>query len=178
MINHYEFIDGKPGTGLKERVLGPTVQLYNKLSADETNNFRAKINELVDAINATHVPLFPVFALKFKGEDNLDLTTLEVGDIVHGFYSAGVIWDNATYNGGDPTDKANYTRIVETFEPELFTSTGSSNIFTLTQSDMKVNNLFIDRGMRYKFTEWEQTGDEIKILGATIAAGKKIYVTP
>lgn len=177
MIDHYEFIDGKPGSGLKERVLGPTVFLYNKLSADETNNIRAKLNELADAINVTGVPLFPIFALKFKGEGNLDINTLEVGDIVHGFYSAGVIWDNATYNGGDPADKANYTRIVDSFEPELFTSTGSSNIFTLAQSGMKVKNLFIDRGPRYKFTEWDQSGDEIEILGATLAAGRKIYVT-
>lgn len=176
-MNYYEFIDAKPD-GTKERQLGATIELYNKLSADETNNIRAKLNELVDAINAVGVPLFPVFALKFKGEGNLAPTTLEAGDIVHGFYSSGVIWDNAIYNGGDPTDKANYTRILDPYEPELFTSTGSSNIFTLTQSGMKVNNLFIDRGMRYKVTEWDQDGDEIEILGATLVAGRKIYVTP
>ena len=178
MIDHYEFIDGKPVTGLKERLLGPTIFLYNKLSADETNNIRAKLNELVDAINAVGVPLFPAFALKFKGEGNLDVTTLEVGDIVHGFYASGIIWDNAIYNGGDPTDKANYTRVLDTFEPEIFTSTGASNIFTTTQPGLQVKSLYLDRGLRYKFTEWDQAGDEIEILGALLVAGRKIYVTP
>lgn len=64
------------------------------------------------------------------------------------------------------------------FEPELFTATGASNLFNLTQSGMKVQNLFLDRGMRYKYTEWDQSDDEIEILGATLAAGRKIYVTP
>lgn len=178
-IEHYEFIDSKPGSGgLKERLLGATIELYNKLSADETNNIRAKLNELVDAVNTYTVPLFPDFSLKFKGEGNTDVTTLEAGDIVHGFYASGIIWDNAIYNGGDPTNKANYTRIVDTFEPELFTSTGASNIFTLSQPGMVVHNLYLDRGMRYKVTEWDQSGDEIEILGATLAAGRKIYVTP
>src|SRR6478735_370479 len=131
-MDHYEFIDAN-GAGEKERFLGGTIALFNKLSADETNNIRAKLNELVDAINAVGVPLFPLFALKFKGEGNLNPTTLEVGDIVHGFYASGIIWDNAIYNGGDPLDKASYTRIVDSFEPELFTSTGSSNLFNLTQ---------------------------------------------
>jgi hypothetical protein len=177
MIEHYEFIDKKPD-GTKERQLGATTQLYNKLSAEETNNIRAKLNEIIDRVNISDVPLFPLFALKFKGSGNLDLSTLEVGDIVHGFYSAGVIWDNATYDGGDPLDKANYTLIVTTYEPELFTSTGSSNIFTLAQSGMKAQHLFIDRGMRYKELEWDQSGQDIEVLGATLAAGKKIYIVP
>ena len=176
-MEHYEFIDANDD-GLKERLLGATIQLYNKLSADETNDIRAKLNELVDAVNAVGVPLFPLFALKFKGEENIQPTTLEVGDIVHGFYASGIIWDNATYNGGDPLDKANYTRIVDSFEPELFVSTGASNIFTVAQAGLKVQNLFLDRGMKYKVTEWDQVGDEIEILGATLVAGRKIYVTP
>jgi hypothetical protein len=177
MIEHYEFIDVNVD-GEKERVLSATVQLYNKLSADETNNFRGKLNEVIDAINATGVPLYPLFALKFRGEGNYDVNSFEVGDIVHGFYASGIIWDNAVYNGGDTANKANYTRIVDTFEPELFTASGGSNIFNLTQPGMKVKNLFIDRGMRYKFTEWDQSGDEIEVLGAILATGKKIYVTP
>ena len=176
-MEHYEFIDHN-GAGLKERLLGATIELYNKLSADETNNIRAKINEIIDALNVMGVPLFPNFALKFKAEGNLDPVNLETGDIVHGFYAAGIIWDSAVYNGGDPDDKANYTRIVDTFEPELFTSTGTSNTFTLAQPGLKVKNLFLDRGMRYKFTEWDQIGDDIDILGATLVAGRKIYVTP
>lgn len=178
-MQHFEFIDSKPGSGgLKERLLGATIELYNKLSAEETNNIRSKLNELVDAINSVGVPLFPLFALKFKGEGNLSPTVLETGDIVHGFYASGIIWDNAVYNGGDPLDKANYTRIVDSFEPEFFTSTGASNLFSLAQAGLKVQNLFLDRGMRYKDTEWEQSGNEIELLGATLASGRKIYVTP
>jgi len=112
MIGHYEFINSKPGSGgLKERLLGATIQLYNKLSAEETNNIRAKLNELVDQVNLLAPPLFPIFALKFKGDGNLNTEALEVGDIVHGFYGPGEIWDNAVYNGGDPEDKANYTNL-------------------------------------------------------------------
>lgn len=177
MIEPYEFID-KNGAGEKERQLGATTELYNKLSAEETNNFKDKINEIITRVNLSDVPLFPNFALKFKGEGNLDLQSLEVGDIVHGFYDALTIWDNATYDGGDPTDKANYTRIIDSFEPELIISDGLTNIYTLSQSGMKVQNLFLDRGMRYKFTEWDQEGDDIEILGTLLAAGRKIYVTP
>jgi len=178
-MDHYEFIDSKPGSGgLKERLLGPTIFLYNKLSAEETNNIRAKLNELVDAVNDLAAPLFPIFALKFKGEGNVIAGQLEAGDIVHGFYASGIIWDNAVYNGGDPLDKANYTRLGSNFEPELFTSSGSSNVFNLIQSGMIVSNLYLDRGMRYKLTEWTQAGGSITILGATLAAGRKIYVTP
>lgn len=177
MIEPYEFID-KNGAGEKERQLGATTELYNKLSAEETNNFRAKLNEIIDRVNLSDVPLFPLFALKFKGEGNLDLQSLEVGDIVHGFYDADNIWDNATYDGGDPEDKANYTRIVDTFEPELIISDGLTNDYVLSQSGLKVKALYLDRGPRYKFTEWEQEGDTITILGPLLAAGRKIYVTP
>lgn len=110
MINDFEFID-KNDAGLKERVLGPTIQLYNKLSADETNSFRAKLNEIITQVNFDSAPTFPVFALKFKGEGNTMQGALEAGDIVHGFYAAGVIWEDAIYLGGDPTDKENYERI-------------------------------------------------------------------
>lgn len=176
MIDLYAFIDGN-AEGDKERVLGATVYLYNKLSALETNNFRDKLNEVIAAVNSNGVPLFPAFILKFKGEGNLDSLVLEAGDIVHGFYEAGVIWDNATYNGGDPNDKSNYTRIVSTFEPMLFISDGLTNEFTLDPG-MKANNVFIDRGVRYFGTEWDQAGDTITILGATLTAGRKIYITP
>ena len=176
MIQDYEFIDIN-GDGEKERQTGATVQLYNKLSAEETNNFKDKLNEVIAAVNFNAIPLFPQFILKFKGPGNLDNFNLEPGDIVHGFYDADTIWDNATYDGGDPEDKENYTRILSTFEPIIFTSTGSSNVFALTPG-MKANNVFIDRGVRYFGTEWDQVGDNVEIQGATLAAGKKIYVTP
>jgi hypothetical protein len=111
MIEHFEFIDTNED-GEKERQLGATTQLYNKLSAEEANRIRSKFNELIAAANFSGIPLFPLFALKFKGEGNLFTETLEAGDIVHGFYDEFTIWDNAKYLGGDPTDKANYLQIV------------------------------------------------------------------
>jgi hypothetical protein len=177
MIEHYEFIDKKPD-GTKERQLGATTQLYNKLSAEETNNIRLKINEIIDRVNISDVPLFSQFGLKFKGAGNTNLSVIEVGDIAHRYNTASGIWDNAIFNGGNSQDEADYTLIVTTYEPELFISTGSSNIFTLAQSGMKAQHLFIDRGMRYKELEWDQSGQDIEVLGAILAAGKKIYIVP
>lgn len=54
MIEPYEFID-KNGDGDKERLTGATVQLFNKLSADETNLFRDKINEIIAHVNGLNV---------------------------------------------------------------------------------------------------------------------------
>lgn len=174
IVEYYNFIDFN-NEGYKERKLTGTTELYNKLSAEETNRFKDKLNEVIDNVNLSGVPLFPFFALKFKASGNLDIFTLEVGDIVHGFYDENTIWENARYLGGDVNDKANYQLIVIEFEPQLFTSTGTSNDFILP-AGMLAKHVFIDRGLRYKGSEWEQIGDELIILGATLAANRKIYV--
>lgn len=182
MISQFEFIDKKPD-GTKERVLGTTIYLYNKLSADEVNAIRAKLNELVDAANFSVIPLYGVFALKFKGEGNTDMLTIEVGDVAHRYSTIDGIWENAVFNGGDPQNPANYTLLSPPFEPVLFISDGLVNTFELPLG-MTAKSLFVDRGMRYKTTpdnptgEWEQTGTTITLSGAVIAAGRKIYVTP
>lgn len=181
-IEHYEFIDKKPD-GTKERVLGTTIYLYNKLSADETNAIRTKLNELVDAANFSVVPLYEVFGLKFKAEGNIDMLNIEVGDVAHRYSTIDGIWENAVFNGGDPQDPASYTIISAVAEPVLFISDGLVNTFELPLG-MRAGSLFIDRGMRYKITpdnptgEWEQDGTTITLSGAIIAAGKKIYITP
>lgn len=181
MIQPYEFIDKKPD-GTKGRVLGTTIYLYNKLSADETNNIRAKLNELVDAANFSVIPLYEVFALKFKGAGNLDMLNIEVGDIATRYSTIDGLWENAEFNGGDPQNPANYTLIVPSFEPVLFISNGLTNSFELPLG-MRAQSLHIDRGMRYKVTtdnpagEWDQSGTTIEIMGAILAAGKKIYIT-
>ena len=181
-IEHYEFIDKKPD-GTKERVLGATIYLYNKLSADETNAIRAKLNELVDAVNFSVIPLYEVFALKFKGEGNTDMLTIEVGDVATRYSVTDGLWENAIFNGGDPQDPASYTVIAASFEPVLFISDGIVNTFELP-AGMAAQSLFIDRGLRYKITdtnptgEWEQDGTTITLSGAIIAAGRKIYITP
>lgn len=181
-IEHYEFINKKPD-GTKERVLGKIIYLYNTLSADETNNIRAKLNELVDAANFSVIPLYEVFALKFKGEGNLDMLTIEVGDIATRYSTDDGIWENAEFNGGDPQDPLNYTLLPAGPKPVLFISDGLVNTFELP-AGMTAGSLFIDRGMRYMVTEdnplgeWEQEGTIITIVGAILAAGRKIYVTP
>jgi len=175
MISKYEFIDVN-SDGEKERKLTSITELYNKLSAQETNNIRTKLNEIIGVANSIGAPLYPLFALKFKGEGNLDQQSLEVGDIVHGFYSAGIIWNNAIYLGGDPLDKSNYERVSDSFEPILIVSDGVTNDFTLPAGAI-AKNLFIDRGMRYFGTEWNQSGTDLEILGTILAAGRKIYIT-
>jgi hypothetical protein len=42
------------------------------------------------------------------------LSTLEVGDTVQGRKDEFTVWTSAIYNGGDPTDRDNYTTLVET----------------------------------------------------------------
>lgn len=174
MINHYEFIDRKPD-GTKERKLGAITQLYNKLSAEETNNIRAKLNELVDAANFSSIPLYSVFGLKFKGPGNTNTLIIELGDIAHRYSASGII-ENARFNGGDPQDPENYTIIVADFEPMLFISNGISNEFELVPG-MKAQSLFLDRGLKYKVLEWGQNDTTVEILGPILIAGRKIYIT-
>lgn len=175
MIDNYEFIDKNPA-GLKERYLNGVVQLLNKLSAEEANNFRAKLNEVIARVNISDVPLFDTFSLKFKGEGNTDLLAIEVGDIAQRYNTGAGVWGNAIFNGGDPQDEANYTNIVPSYEPQYFVASGSSNIFTLPVG-MVAQNLFLDRGLRYKGLEWSQEGNEVEVLGAVLTAGRKIYIT-
>lgn len=110
MIAPFEFIDANL-SGEKERKITSTTELYNKLSAEETNLIRVKINQIAAEVNTLAVPLFPNFKLKYKADGNLAQGTLEVGDIVGGYYEENIIWDLAVYDGGDVNDKANYTKI-------------------------------------------------------------------
>lgn len=172
MITKYTFIDANPG-GNKERKTTETTELYNKLSADEVNALRDKLDEIVDAVNVLAAPIYPGYKLTYKADGNLDVNTLEIGDRVGGFNN------DAIYNGGDPTDPGNYTIIDNSpdFEPELLISDGITNDFTLP-AGFNVTSLLLDRGERYKGTEWDQTGTTLTIIGATLAAGRKIYIKP
>lgn len=55
MIDLFQFID-KNADGDKERLTGATVQLYNKLSAEETNLIRDKLNEIIAFVNGLNTP--------------------------------------------------------------------------------------------------------------------------
>lgn len=115
MINPYAF-DNANLDGDKEPVVVPAVPtLINKLSANEANGLKDKVNEIIEVgqnsfTNIAYLELRLKFKGIFAGVPNT-LTTLEVGDIVHGFVGEE-IWTNAVYNGGDPTLLASYTNIV------------------------------------------------------------------
>ena len=176
-MDHYEFIDHN-GAGLKERLLGATIMLYNKLSADETNNIRAKLNELVDAVNATGVPLYEVFALKFKGLGNTDMSSIEVGDIATRYSTVDGIWENAVYNGGgDTQDPANYTLLdLPKPEPILHTAvaTGINQTFACA---FEPGMVFKSKGPLYKDVDWTYDGADVTILG-NVNTGNTIYIIP
>lgn len=103
MIQPYIFINGNV-SGEKERKLSSTTELYNKLSAEETNNIRLKLNELVDGVNSFSVPLFPKLKLLYKASGNLNQLSFEIGDIVGGYNG------EYYYNGGDVNNIVNYTK--------------------------------------------------------------------
>lgn len=181
MIALYNF-DNANIDGDKEAVIVPNVPtLVNKLSANETNNIRDKLNEIIPFVNSSKPTAYLSLDLIAKGEQGGVGNTgagLEVGDIVIGFKEAGVFWDAAEYTGGDPTDRANYVPIVpSSFEPESFTatSTGTGQQFILTVG-FKAMHVFKSRGLLYKGSEWTQTGDVLTILINT-NLGNTIYVT-
>lgn len=74
---------------------------------------------LVDPDNYVNTPIpYTILRLKAKGinpstsEPNIEPYVLEVGDIVEGFRDEFIYWNYAKYNGGDITDRGNYTPIV------------------------------------------------------------------
>jgi len=175
-MEHFEFIDHN-SAGLKERLLGATIQLYNKLSADETNNIRTKLNELVDAVNATGVPLYEVFALKFKGSGNTDMASIEVGDIAKRYSTVDGIWENAMYNGGDPQDQASYTLLdLPKPEPVLYTAvaTGTNQTFACA---FEPGSVLKSKGELFKTTEWTYDGADVTII-VNVNTGNTIYLKP
>lgn len=88
MIALYDF-DNANVAGDKEAVIVPNVPtLVNKLSANETNGIRDKINELIPLVNGASPTAYLDLDLIAKGEQGGVANTgagLEVGDIVRGF---------------------------------------------------------------------------------------------
>ena len=177
MIVAYTF-DNANTSGNKEAVIVPAVPtLTNKLIASEINNLKDKVNEIIEVANLTISPiLFLELRLKFKGPNNT-LATLQVGDVVHGFKEAGVVWSEAFYLGGSITDRANYAPISPfTFEPVLITATtaGANQTFSLTPG-FTVASVLKSRGPLFKGTEWSQTGDILTII-VNLAIGNTLYI--
>jgi hypothetical protein len=104
------------------------------------------------------------------------LTTLQIGDIVHGFADATTVWSRARYNGGDPEDRANYTPNFGAVQPLLFTAvaTGPNQTFTVP---FEAGSVLKSKGELYKGTEWSQVDDQLTII-ISINTGNTIYVKP
>ena len=158
MIDLYAF-DNANADGNKEAVVVPNVPtLVNKLSANETNRIKDKINEVVAVVNlnvpTSNVVDFLELRLKLKGSQSGIANQgdfLEVGDVVHGFSQAGVIWTDAVYNGGDPTVRANYTSNIYVRHSEL---SNPDRIITLG-TETKVDNTYT-----YQDYVWSLNGEQ------------------
>jgi len=116
-ILDYNFIDGN-NLGLKEPKTTNITQLYNKLSALETNNFKTKINEIVTNFNELIIPEYDKFKFVKKGFGNVDLNNFEVGDVFEGWNDLGLWLGFCIYNGGDLFDSANFTKIRD-YTPQI-----------------------------------------------------------
>ena len=169
--------------GDKEAVIVPaTPTLINKLSANETNGIRDKINEMIPFVNLSaptqYLSLDLIAKGSFGGSPNT-ASTLEIGDIVQGFKEEGVFWPAAEYLGGDVTVRDNYKPVSVVYgEPQVFTaaSTGTGQIFILPEG-FTAAEVYKSRGLLYKTTEWTQTDDALEIL-INVNTGNTIYVTP
>ena len=183
MISLYAF-DNANVQGDKEAVIVPNVPtLINKLSANETNNLKNKINEIIGATNPVVSPIaYLELRLKFKGSvGGVPNTqpTLQAGDIVHGFASLDTIWTNAIYNGGDINNRANYTPIYDPkAEPILITATatGTGQTFILPLG-FKAGTVLKSKGELFKGAEWSQTADVLTII-VNVTTGNSIYIKP
>jgi len=183
MISLYQF-DNANLDGDKEAVIVPAVpSLINRLSANEANGIKDKINEIITVGQNSFTNIaYLELRLKFKGVVGgvpNELATLQVGDIVHGFADASTIWTNARYEGGDVNDRANYTPIYDPKpDPILFTavSTGLGQTFILPLG-FKVGSVLKSKGELFIGTEWAQVDDILTIIiNANI--GNSIYVKP
>ena len=183
MISLYAF-DNANVQGDKEAVIVPNVPtLVNKLSANETNNIKGKINEIIGATNPVVSPIaYLELRLKFKGiVGGVPNTqpTLQAGDVVQGFKEGEEIWNNAIYNGGDINNRANYTPIYDPKpEPILIsaTATGTGQTFILPLG-FKAGTVLKSKGELFKGTEWSQTADVLTII-VNVTTGNSIYIKP
>lgn len=179
MISLYEF-DNANLNGDKEAVIVPNAPtLVNKLSANETNSIRDKINEIINLANPVLTPTaYLELRLTLKGEGNT-APTLQAGDRVSGFADATTVWVNAIYNGGDVTNRNNYTPVFrDKPEPVLYTAvaTGANQVFILPLG-FKAGSVLKSKGELFKGSEWSQTADVLTIIINT-NLGNSIYVKP
>ncbi len=174
MIDNYSFIDAN-SSGNKEAFISGNKVGFNKLSANETNLIKDKLNEIIGQVNLNQIPLYPNFSLKLKGENNLMLNQLQVGDIVHGFYDANTIWTNARYNGGDINEKANYTNLdegivtrIEKFS-DLYSGSSTFTLPTFAQIiEVSVNG--------WSTENYTTPNDTTVVINDTINTGQQVVI--
>lgn len=183
MISLYAF-DNANLDGDKEAVIVPAVPtLVNKLSANEANGIKDKLNEIITLgqNNFTNIAYLEL-RLKFKGVVGgvpNELPTLQVGDIVHGFADETTIWTNARYEGGDINDRASYTPLYDGKpDPVLIvaTATGTNQTFELPNGFL-VGSVLKSKGELYKGIEWSQTADIVTII-INVVTGNTLYFKP
>jgi hypothetical protein len=163
MIQDYQFIDGN-SNGDKERKTSSTTFLYNKLSAQETNNLRNKLNEVVGGLNFVAPQIFPAFKLLYKANGNNDQLSIESGD------TCGRFDGEYIYNGGDKNDINSYTKIPKAAQVlrERFQSIGQD--VTLPTGAVAID-IFVDGYLYYleqdgfesDLNTFTQTGDVVTI---------------
>lgn len=122
MIDLFQFID-KNADGDKERLTGATVELYNKLSAEETNLIRDKLNEIITFVNGLNTPRTKHITEFILTSDPQDFTML-AGQIVYLITINDVVYKEwaqsgttLTVDGYAPTG-AGFTDIVTVYYEE------------------------------------------------------------
>lgn len=153
MITPYSF-DNANVNGDKEAVIVPNPPtLVNKLSANETNNIKDKINEVVEVVNVLSPTPFGSFRLELKGDGNT-LNTIQVGD-------RGRFYDGNTYeyNGGDINDIANYTEISDRVGKIQIVATAGQTVFGIGTA-AKATAVFRE-GALLDDGDWSQSGTNI-----------------
>lgn len=168
MIAHYEF-DNANLDGDKEAVVVPNPPtLVNKLSANETNGIKDKLNEVVDLVNTVGPTPFGSFRLELKGDENT-LNTIQVGD-------RGRFYDGNTYEytGGDTADPASYELIGSYSLPKIqFTADGTQTTFDL-ESLVPAKAVFWN-GVALNDVDWSQASN---ILTLTFAPASGDIIKP
>lgn len=86
-------------------------------------------------------------------------------------------WLQSNINADDfiknkPTIQPSFTAIYIA----QFSANGIVNTFTVPIGAV-VLNLYIDRGVRYKFSEWNQTNEIVTVLGDILPSGSDVYIT-
>ena len=103
ILQPYEFID-KNSNNEKEPKNTANTELYNKLSATETNNFRNKINEIVVECNNNFNAPYNVFKFVQKGFGNTgSQTPPEANDVYCGHLDDGSQYCPVAYYRGSGT---------------------------------------------------------------------------